>query len=85
MAVFQFRYRGGRHQSRVPELDGHMNPFGIFQAAIASLEAAIHAGDPKRQKKTKGERRRFLVFYFTFISVGIAVVVWTIHSLYFAK
>jgi len=62
-----------------------MNPFGIFQAAIAVFEGAAQAADPKRQKETKSQKRRFLFLYVIFMLLGIGVVVWTIRSLYFSK
>ncbi len=62
-----------------------MNPFGIVQAVIAFLEGVAHAADPKRQKDTKGEKRRFLFFYVIFMLVGIGVIVWTVRSFYFAR
>jgi hypothetical protein len=62
-----------------------MNPFGILQAAAVLLEGVCHAVNPKRQKETKRETRQFIIFYIVFMLVGIAIVVWTIHSLYFNK
>jgi polyferredoxin len=60
---------------------GYMNPLGIVQAVIALFEAA----DPKRQKETEKQERRFLLLYFAIVLFGIAVVVWVVRSLYFSK
>jgi hypothetical protein len=58
-----------------------MNPLGIVQALVALCEAA----DPKRQKETKKQERRFLLFYFAIVLFGIAVLIWVVRSLYFTK
>lgn len=70
-----------------PRLDFscRMNPFGIVQAVLTLIEGVAHAANPKRQGETKKERRRFLFFYCAFMLLGIAVVVWTIWSLYFVR
>ena len=62
-----------------------MDPFGIVQAVSALIEGVAHAADPKRRKETDRGRRRFLFFYVLSMLLGIGVVVWTIHSLYFAR
>ena len=61
----------------------HMNPLGIIQAVMALLEGVAHAANPKQQRETKEQQRRFLFFYAAFMLLGIAVVVWVIRSLYF--
>ena len=66
---------GQRHRSDV------MNPFGIVQAIITLLEGVA----ARRQKESKSEQRRFLLFYFVFLLLGIAVLVWVVRSLYFTK
>jgi hypothetical protein len=66
-------------------LDGHMNPFGIIQAALVALEGVLHGADPKRRRETAREQRRFAFLYVFFMLLGLAVVIWTIHSLYFAR
>jgi hypothetical protein len=62
-----------------------MNPLGIFQAVIAVFEGVAQAADPKRQKETKKQQRRFLLFYFAVLLFGIAVLIWVVRSLYFTK
>lgn len=62
-----------------------MNPFGIFQVAVAAFEMVADAVNPKRRKETKLEKRRFLFWYFLFFLICAAAVLWTIHSLYFSK
>ena len=52
---------------------------------MALVEVVVDAVNPKRRKETKGEKRHFIFFYCAFMFVGIAIVVWTIWSLYFDK
>jgi hypothetical protein len=62
-----------------------MNPLGIFQAVIAAVEVVAHAADPKRQRETTKESRRFLFLYPAFIVLGVGIMVWVVRSLYFAR
>jgi heme/copper-type cytochrome/quinol oxidase subunit 2 len=62
-----------------------MNPFGIFEAVLFALEVAVDALNPKRKKETKREQRWFLFWYFLFLFLTAAVVIWVVYNLYFAK
>jgi len=61
-----------------------MNPCLFGKAALALLEGIGHATNPKKQKETKREERRFLFWYGLLMLFGVRVIGWTIYSLYFA-
>jgi hypothetical protein len=62
-----------------------VNPLGIIQAALLFIEGIVHAANPKRRKETKWEKIRFLSLYCALMLACIAVLIWTIHSLYFSR
>jgi hypothetical protein len=62
-----------------------MNPFGILQALVASIEGTLQSLDRKRRQESARSRHRFLLFYFVFLLLCVAILIWTIRSLYFTR
>jgi hypothetical protein len=62
-----------------------MIPLGMFQLVLVALEAVACAVNPKLRNQEKGRAIGFGLAYVTILLSGIALVIWTLWSLYFRK
>jgi hypothetical protein len=62
-----------------------MNPLGILQLGLVALEGVAYALNPKLRKQEKGRAWASGLAYIGILLGGLAIIIFTVWSLYFQK
>jgi hypothetical protein len=62
-----------------------MNPLGVFQAVIIAVETALQGLTTRRKNETRKAKWQFLFFYWSFVLLASALLIWVVRWLYFDK